>query len=64
MSERTCALVKGLIDSEERGLVKVKEGREVPMFLAKGPSADFAESYKATFGAEPHTAPQTLAATV
>jgi len=59
MSGRTYSLVKGLIDCEERGAVRTKEGRELPMFLARGPVQDFAALYKAAFGAEPRTLPAT-----
>jgi class 3 adenylate cyclase len=40
MSERTCRLTRGLIDCEARGKVKIKEGRELPMFLAAGPARE------------------------
>ena len=40
MSDRTCLLTRGLIESESRGNVKIKEGRELPMFLAHGPAPE------------------------
>jgi class 3 adenylate cyclase len=61
MSERTHSLVKGVIDCEGRGFVKIKEGRELSMFLASGPSRDFAARYRAAYGAEPRAMPETLA---
>jgi class 3 adenylate cyclase/ligand-binding sensor domain-containing protein len=57
MSERTCGLTRGLIHCEARGKVKIKEGRELPMFLAVGPVEDFAVRYKAEFGEEPRALP-------
>jgi class 3 adenylate cyclase/ligand-binding sensor domain-containing protein len=64
LSQRTSALVKGLIDCEDRGQIRIKEGREVPMFLAIGPAANFTANYQDAFGTEPRTAPKTLAAAV
>jgi class 3 adenylate cyclase len=58
MSERTCGLTRGLIDCEARGKVKIKEGRELPMFLAIGPVGDFAARYKAEFGEDPRALPE------
>jgi class 3 adenylate cyclase len=68
MSERTCGLVRGLIECESRGNVKIKEGRELPMFLAEGPMrelvygevvngvpAAFALRYRQEFGEEPRS---------
>jgi len=46
-----------LIHCEARGKVKIKEGRELPMFLAVGPVEDFAVRYKAEFGEEPRALP-------
>ncbi len=60
MSERTCGLTRGLIHCEARGKVKIKEGRELPMFLAVGPVEDFAVRYKAEFGEEPRALPAML----
>ncbi|HWE48232.1 MAG TPA: adenylate/guanylate cyclase domain-containing protein [Bryobacteraceae bacterium] len=57
ISERTCTLLRGLIDCESRGQVRVKEGRYVPMYLARGPVPGFAALYKAAFGVEPRTLP-------
>ncbi len=59
MSERTCRLTRGLIDCESRGMVRIKEGRELPMFLAEGISHDFAARYREEFGEEPRSIPQT-----
>jgi hypothetical protein len=39
-------------------MVKIKEGRELPMFLAEGISHDFAARYRAEFGEEPRAIPQ------
>ena len=58
MSERTCRLTRELIVCEARGKVKIKEGRELPMFLAGGPVVDFAARYRAEFGEEPRTVPE------
>jgi class 3 adenylate cyclase len=58
MSERTCGLTRGLIDCEARGKVKIKEGRELPMFLAVGPIDEFAVRYKAEFGEDPRALPE------
>lgn len=68
MSERTHRLVTGLIDCESRGNVKIKEGRELPMFLADGPARElvygeivdgipeaFADRYRGEFGEEPRS---------
>jgi class 3 adenylate cyclase len=56
MSERTCYLLRGLIETRARGNVKIKEGRELPMFLALGPATTdepaFANSYRQAFGLE------------
>ena len=61
MSERTCQLTRELIVCEARGKIKIKEGRELPMYLAAGPfSADpktFAARYKAEFSEEPPSFP-------
>ncbi|HWF11182.1 MAG TPA: adenylate/guanylate cyclase domain-containing protein [Bryobacteraceae bacterium] len=68
MSERTCRQLRGLIECESRGAVKIKEGRELPMFLAEGvarqlvygdvvngmPGA-FAARYREEFGEEPRS---------
>jgi class 3 adenylate cyclase len=40
MSERTWSLTRGLIDGEARGNIRIKEGREMPMFLAEGPARE------------------------
>jgi hypothetical protein len=53
MSERTCRLTRELIVCESRGNVKIKEGRELPMFLAAGPAEDFASRYEREFGSSP-----------
>ncbi len=65
MSERTQSLLQGLIETEFRGNVKIKEGRELPMYLAVGPAGDFEEfrrRYKEIFGEEIRSFPamQTL----
>jgi adenylate cyclase len=55
VSERTWRLTRGLIECESRGHVKIKEGRELPMFLAHGPAGDareFGDKYRAEFGEE------------
>ncbi len=59
MSERTYSRVKDLIDCEARGQIRIKEGRELAMFLARGPGQDFAARYRAAFGAEPRNLPAT-----
>jgi class 3 adenylate cyclase len=56
LSERTCRLTRGLIRCESRGMVRIKEGREMPMFLAEGPALPpeaFAVRYREEFGEEP-----------
>lgn len=61
MSDRTCRLTRGLIDCESRGMVKIKEGRELPMFLAEGlavPPDTFAARYREEFGEAPRAIPQ------
>jgi class 3 adenylate cyclase len=71
MSERTYQLTRGLIDCEARGQVKIKEGRELTMFLARGPAqellegeliggipAAFVERYRAEFSESPSSFPQ------
>ncbi len=61
MSERTCRLTRGLIECQSRGMVRIKEGRELPMFLAEGlamPPEAFAARYRAEFGEEPRAIPQ------
>jgi class 3 adenylate cyclase len=71
MSERTWSLTRGLIDGKARGDIRIKEGREVPMFLAEGPArelldgelvngipASFAERYREEFGEEPRGFPE------
>ncbi len=57
MSERTCQLTRGLIDCEFRGQVKIKEGRELPMFLARAPGQDFEVRYTKEFGEAPRATP-------
>jgi len=57
MSERTCRLTRGLIECEARGHVRIKEGRELPMFLARGVVPEFAPRYEAEFGALPRSMP-------
>jgi len=71
MSERTWSLTRGLIDGKARGDIRIKEGREVPMFLAEGPARGlldgelengipvrFAARYRAEFGEEPRGFPE------
>jgi class 3 adenylate cyclase len=53
LSERTWKLARNLIDCEARGQVKIKEGRELPMYLAKGTVQDFTARYQTEFGQEP-----------
>jgi hypothetical protein len=48
-------LLRGLIETESRGNVKIKEGRELPMFLACRPALreeEFARRYRQEFGEE------------
>jgi hypothetical protein len=47
-----------LIDCEFRGQVKIKEGRELPMFLARGPAENFQARYREEFGEAPRAVPQ------
>jgi hypothetical protein len=71
MSERTFRLTHGLIDCEARGQIKIKEGRELPMFLAAGPAREFlnggarngiperfAARYREEFSEEPRGFPE------
>jgi class 3 adenylate cyclase len=62
MSERTCDLTRGLIHTRARGNVKIKEGRELPMYLALGPAMTneeaFAERYEYEFGEKPGSVPR------
>ena len=57
ISEHTHELLRGLIRCEERGRIKIKEGRELPMFLAvpqdQGNKSDFIGRYQAEFGHPP-----------
>jgi len=53
LSERTWKLTRSLIDCEARGQVKIKEGRELPMYLARGMAADFTARYRTEFGEDP-----------
>ncbi|MDE3195028.1 MAG: hypothetical protein KGN84_01700 [Acidobacteriota bacterium] len=57
MSERTWRLTRGMIAGEFRGDVKIKEGRELPMYLAEAPVPDFAERYRREFGEDPRSLP-------
>ena len=70
MSERTLSLTRGLIDREARGNIRIKEGREMPMFLAESPAREllggelengipvrFAARYREEFGEEPRWFP-------
>jgi class 3 adenylate cyclase len=50
LSEETYRLMRGMVECEDRGFVHTKDGREVPMFLVRGPAADFAARYEAEFG--------------
>ena len=50
LSEETHRLVRGMIDCEDRGFIHTKDGRDVPMFLVRGPGEDFAARYEAEFG--------------
>ena len=65
MSERTCSLLHGLIDTEFRGDVKIKEGRSLPMYLAQGPNtfdaAEFTQRYEREFGEQAKSFPALLA---
>jgi hypothetical protein len=71
MSEQTWRLTRGLIDCEARGHIKIKEGREMPMYLANGPAREFldgevkdaiperfAARYREAFGEEPRGFPE------
>lgn len=58
ISEKTCQLIRELIDCEFRGKVKIKEGRELPMYLARWPVHDFEARYRHEFGDEPRSVPQ------
>jgi class 3 adenylate cyclase len=71
MSERTHDLTRGLIDCEARGHIRIKEGREMPMFLAEGPAREYLDSevkngipqrfaarYREEFGEEPRGFPE------
>jgi class 3 adenylate cyclase len=75
LSERTCRLTRGLIDCEFRGAIRIKEGRELPMFLAEGPAREFmtgettngvperfAARYREEFGEAPRSFPAIAAA--
>ena len=70
LSERACSMTHGLIHCEPRGAIRIKEGRELPMFLAAGPAPDllagpsidgipaaFAARYEAQFGEKPASFP-------
>jgi class 3 adenylate cyclase len=63
LSDHTYSLTHGLIECEGRGPVLTKDGRELPMFLARGPASElldgplnngipaaFAARYEAEFG--------------
>jgi len=55
MSERTNSLLAGMIETQFRGNIKIKEGRELPMYLAVAPTLDreeFAREYVQKFGVE------------
>ncbi len=53
MSDRTFHLLRNLIECEDRGNIRIKEGRELPMYLAKAPSVDLTERYRREFGEDP-----------
>ncbi len=57
VSEHTHDLLRGLICCQKRGRIKIKEGRELPMFLAvplePADAPDFALRYQAEFGHPP-----------
>jgi class 3 adenylate cyclase len=57
LSERTFRLTRGLIQCEERGNVRIKEGRELPMFLVCGPVKEFEKRYREEFGENPRSIP-------
>ncbi|MBS1856450.1 MAG: hypothetical protein JST11_13870 [Acidobacteria bacterium] len=65
MSERTQSLLHGLIETEFRGDVKIKEGRFLPMYLARGPAvageAEFARLYEREFGETLKSFPRNVA---
>ncbi len=50
LSEETHRLMRGMVECEDRGNVHTKDGRDLPMFLVRGPAADFAARYEAEFG--------------
>ena len=71
LSESTYRLTHGLIDCEARGQIKIKDGREMEMFLAEGPAREllqgevkngipeaFAARYRAEFSEEPRGFPE------
>jgi class 3 adenylate cyclase/streptogramin lyase len=64
MSERTCRLLHELVECEFRGNVKIKEGRELPMFLARRPAVadkgSFAQRYEQEFGETLKSFPETV----
>jgi class 3 adenylate cyclase len=73
LSEHTFQLTHGLIDCEFRGQVRIKEGRELPMYLARevtgefpdkdleeGIPVTFAARYKQEFGETPRSFPAVL----
>jgi hypothetical protein len=50
LSEQAYKMTRGLLDCEDRGNVHTKDGRDIPMFLVRGPAPDFAARYEAEFG--------------
>jgi class 3 adenylate cyclase len=71
ISEQTWGLTRGLIDCEARGHIKIKGGREMPMYIAKGPAREFldgavkdgiperfAARYREEFREEPRSFPE------
>ncbi|MGC2662214.1 MAG: adenylate/guanylate cyclase domain-containing protein [Bryobacteraceae bacterium] len=77
LSEATWNRVRRLIDCEERGPVKIKEGRVMEMYFAVGPRpelmtgeiidgipAAFRERYESEFGVAPRSFPKLVSITV
>ncbi len=67
LSDATNTLLRGLIATTFRGNVKIKEGRELPMFLADPCAQDperFSRLYKAEFGEDPKSHPEWWTAAV
>ncbi len=57
LSETTYKLVADFFECESRGLVRIKEGREMQMYFAVAPKPDFSARYETAFGRPPKTLP-------